>query len=130
MGNLIATAAEQESRRFDVQSHSAAAGTLAAGATMIDNQQRQFNESTRLLRQANETMKKRRRPPVQPSGELAKEQSRIRQIVAKDALFIQVVLFLVFLCAVAYLMLPLETANYTALAILSVAVIYRIFFVQ
>lgn len=129
MGNIIAGAAEQESRRFDVQSHSAAAGTLAAGATMIDNQQRQFNESTRLLRQANETLKKRR-PPVQPNEEIAKEQSRIRQIVAKDALFIQVVLFLVFLCAVAYLMLPLETANYTALAILSVAVIYRIFFVQ
>jgi len=96
---------------------------------MIENQQRQFNESTRLLRQTNENLKKRR-GPVQPSGELEKEQSRIRQIVSKHALFIQVVLFLVFLCAVAYLLLPLNIANYTALAILSVAVIYRIFFVE
>lgn len=97
--------------------------------TLIRNQEQKFNESTRLLRSTNEDLKKRR-GPVQPSGELAKEQTKIRQIVAKNALFIQVVLFLVLLCAVAYLMLPLETANYTALAILSIAVIYRIFFVE
>jgi hypothetical protein len=97
--------------------------------TLIRNQERKFNESTRLLRDTNERLKKRRRS-VQPSGELAKEQSRIRQIIAKDALFIQIVLFLVFLCIVAYLLLPLNVANYAALAILSVAVIYRIFFVQ
>lgn len=98
--------------------------------TLVRNQEQKFNQSTRLLRDTNEEMKRRQRGPVQPSGELAKEQSRIRQLVAKNALFIQVVLFLVFLCSVAYLMLPLETANYTALAILSVAVIYRIFFVE
>ena len=97
--------------------------------TLIRNQERKFNESSRLLRDANERLKKKRNP-VQPSGELEKEQSRIRQIVAKNALFIQIVLFLVFLCIVAYLLLPLNVANYTALAILSVAVIYRIFFVQ
>jgi hypothetical protein len=97
--------------------------------TMIRNQEQKFNESTRILRATNTELKKKR-GAVQPSGELAKEQTRIRQIVEKNALFIQVVLFLVFLCAVAYLMLPLETANYTALVILSVAVIYRIFFVQ
>ena len=128
MGNIVASPAQQESRRFDVQSHAASAGAIGSAATMIDNQQRQFNESSRLLRRANELLKKRREP-VQPTGDLAKEQSRIRQIVEKNALFIQVVLFLVFLCAVAYLLLPLETANYASLAILSVALIYRIFFV-
>jgi hypothetical protein len=129
MGNLVTTPTDTESREFDIETHSRASGTLAAGATMIQNQQRQFNESTRLLRSTNEQLKKRR-VPVQPSGEVAEEQSRIRQIVAKNALFIQVVLFLVFLCVLAYLMLPLNIANYTALAILSVAVIYRIFFVE
>jgi hypothetical protein len=97
--------------------------------TLIRNQEQKFNESTRILRATNEQLKKKR-GPVQPRGELAKEQSRIRNIVEKNALFIQVVLFLVFLCVVAYLMLPSGIANYTALAILSVAVIYRIFFVQ
>jgi hypothetical protein len=133
MGNAVTTptttTTNTESRQFDIETHTRAAATLATGATMLDNQQRQFNESTRLLRATNEQLKKRRKP-VQPSGELAEEQSRIRNIISKNALFIQIVLFLVFLCAVAYLMLPLETANYASLAILSIAVIYRIFFVQ
>ena len=97
--------------------------------TLVRNQEQKFNESTRLLRSTNEELKKRR-GPVQPSGELALEQSKIQKIIAKNALFIQIVLFLVFLCIVAYLLLPLDTANYTALAILSIAVIYRIFFVE
>jgi hypothetical protein len=97
--------------------------------TMIRNQEQKFNESTRILRATNTELKKKR-GAIQPRGELAMEQTRISQIFEKNALFIQVVLFLVFLCAVAYLMLPSETANYTALVILSVAVIYRIFFVQ
>ncbi len=98
---------------------------------MIQNQQQQFNQSTRLLQATNEALKKRR-GPVQPdmSSELAMEQSRIRQLIERNALFIQIVLFLVFLCAVSYLILPLNLANYASLAILSVALIYRIFFVE
>ena len=98
---------------------------------MIENQQQQFNQSTRLLQATNDVLKKRR-GPVQPdtNSEIAKEQSRIRQLIERNALFIQIVLFLVFLCAIAYLVLPLNVANYTALAILSIALIYRIFFVE
>lgn len=98
---------------------------------MIENQQQQFNQSTRLLQATNEALKKRR-GPVQPdtNSEIAKEQSRIRQLIERNALFIQIVLFLIFLCAIAYLVLPLNIANYTALAILSIALIYRIFFVE
>ncbi len=98
---------------------------------MIVNQQQQFNQSTRLLQETNDRLKKRR-GPVQPdmNSDLAKEQSRIRHLIERNALFIQIVLFLVFLCAIAYLVLPLNTANYTAVAILSIALIYRIFFVE
>jgi hypothetical protein len=104
---------------------------LTASRNAIEQQEMKFNQSSRLLRETNEALKKRR-GPVQPdpNSELAKEQSRIRQLIDRNALFIQIVLFLVFLCAVAYLVLPLSTANYTALVILSIAVIYRIFFVE
>jgi hypothetical protein len=47
--------------------------------TLIRNQERKFNESSRLLRDANERLKKKRKP-VQPSGELEKEQSRNRPL--------------------------------------------------
>jgi Flp pilus assembly protein TadB len=104
---------------------------LAASRNAIEEQETKFNQSSRLLRETNEALKKRR-PPVQPdpNSELAKEQSRIRQLIERNALFIQIVLFLVFLCAIAYLVLPLNIANYTAVAILSIALIYRIFFVE
>lgn len=45
-------------------------------------------------------------------------------------MFIQIVLVLVFACAVSYLVLPMETANYVSLAILSVALIYRFFLMK
>lgn len=71
-----------------------------------------------------------RRPPVQPETEIPKEQRRIQEIIQKNSLFIQIVLVLVFACAVSYLVLPMETANYVSLAILSVALIYRFFFIK
>lgn len=89
----------------------------------------QIHQSSRLIESTTQKLKARR-PPVQPTSEIAEEQQRIQRIVQKNALFIQIVLFLVVLCGVAYLLLPLETANYAALAILGVAVIYRIFFVK
>lgn len=104
---------------------------LTASRNAIEQQETKFNQSSRLLQETNEALKKRR-PPVQPdpNSELAKEQSRIRQLIERNALFIQIVLLLVFLCAIAYLVLPLNVANYAALAILSIALMYRIFFVE
>lgn len=95
----------------------------------LRTKQEKVNQSSRLIEQTTEKLKARR-PPVQPVSEIAEEQQRIQRIVQKNALFIQIVLFLVVLCGVAYLLLPLQTANYAALAILGVAVIYRIFFVK
>jgi hypothetical protein len=108
---------------------SAAAGSLAAGATLMNNQRTQFNRSARLVEDTANSLRIRR-PPVQPDTEIPKEQRRIQLIVQKNALFIQVVLVLIFASAVAYMIMPMETANYVALAILSVGLIYRIFFVE
>lgn len=105
-----------------------ARGTEAV-ASLVESQNTQFNQSTRLIQDTSRSFGKRR-PPVQPDSEVAKEQRAIQRIVQKNALFIQIVLFLVLLCAVAYLILPQGTANIAALLILGVAVIYRIFFVQ
>ena len=103
--------------------------TAVAAGSLIDSQNAQFNQSTRLVRDTRDNIRTKR-GPVQPSSEIAKEQSEIQRIVQQNALFIQIVLFLVLLCAIAYLVLPQGVANIAALAILGSAMIYRIFFVQ
>jgi hypothetical protein len=127
--NLRLIQANQEARRSEVAGASVAAGSLAAGRTLMTNQERRFNDSARLVRNSTSSLRIRR-PPVQPETEIPKEQRRIQEIVQKNALFIQIVLVLVFACAVSYLVLPMETANYVSLAILSVALIYRFFFIK
>jgi hypothetical protein len=97
--------------------------------SLVDSQNTQFHQSTRAIKQVRDSMGKRR-PPVQPESDIAKEQQSIQKIVQKNALFIQVVLFLVLLCAISYLLFPLEMANVVSLFVLGSAVIYRIFFVQ
>jgi hypothetical protein len=106
-----------------------AVGPATEAKALVQSQQAQFNQSARLVQDTTDRLRVRR-PPVQPDSEIAMEQQRIQNIIQKNALFIQVVLLLVVLCAVAYMLLPLQTANYAALAILSVAVLYRIFFVK
>lgn len=127
--NLRLNRANQASRRAEVTGASAAAGSLAAGAALMNNQNRQFNDSARIVRNAKNSLRIRR-PPVQPETEIPKEQRRIQEIVQKNALFIQIVLVLVLVCAVSYFVLPMETANYVSLAVLSVALIYRFFFIK
>jgi hypothetical protein len=127
--NLRLTRANQEGRRSEVTGASAAAGSLTAGAALMNGQQQQFNRSARLVRDTTNSLRIRR-PPVQPETEIPKEQRRIQEIVQKNAMFIQIVLVLVFACAVSYLVLPMETANYVSLAILSVALIYRFFLMK
>jgi len=127
--NVRLTRANQEARRSEVTGAAAAAGSLAAGATLMDNQRRQFNDSARIIQNAKDSLRIRR-PPVQPETEIPKEQRRIQQIIQKNALFIQIVLVLVLVCAVSYFVLPTETANYVSLAVLSVALIYRFFLMK
>lgn len=106
-----------------------AASSINSMYSLVESQNTHFNQSSRLLEDAQKKIRGKR-PPVQPNTEIAKEQKRIRDIVQKNALFIQIVLFLVLLCAVCYLVLPPSIANIAALIILGSAVIYRIFFVQ
>ncbi len=127
--NVRLTRANQAARQSEVTGAAAAAGSLAAGATLMDNQRRQFNDSARIIQNAKNSLRIRR-PPVQPETEIPKEQRRIQQIIQKNALFIQIVLVLVLVCAVSYFVLPMETANYVSLAVLSVALIYRFFLMK
>lgn len=127
--NLRLSREAEAARRAEITGASAAAGSLAAGARLVNAQNQQFNNSARLVRDTTSSLRIRR-PPVQPETEIPKEQRRIQQIIQKNALFIQIVLALVFACAVSYLVLPMETANYVSLAILSVALIYRFFFIK
>jgi hypothetical protein len=127
--NVRLIRANQAARQSEVTGAAAAAGSLAAGATLMDNQRRQFNDSARIIQNAKNSLRIRR-PPVQPETEIPKEQRRIQQIIQKNALFIQIVLVLVLVCAVSYFVLPTETANYVSLAVLSVALIYRFFLMK
>ena len=119
----------QAARTAEKQGALNAVGPATEAKALVQSQQAQFNRSARLVQDTTDRLRARR-PPVQPDSEIAMEQQRIQKIIQKNALFIQIVLLLVVLCAVAYMILPLQTANYAALAILSVAVLYRIFFVK
>ena len=119
----------QAARTAEKQGALNAVGPATDAKALVQSQQAQFNQSARLVQDTTNRLRARR-PPVQPDSEIAMEQQKIQRIVQKNAMFIQIVLFLVVLCSVAYMLMPLQTANYTALAILSVAVLYRIFFVK
>lgn len=116
-------------RRAEIAGATVSNTTLSNMGSLIQSQQAQFNQSARLIQNTRNALRERR-PPVQPDSEIVLEQSKLQKIFAADALFIQITLFLVFLCVVSYLVLPLNMANYVSLAILTVAMIYRFFFVK
>lgn len=127
--NLRVQREMQAARNAEKQANLSTVASATQAKGLVESQQTQFNRSARLVQETNNRLRVKR-PPVQPDSEIAKEQRNIQNIVQKNALFIQVVMVLVVMCAVAYMLLPLNTANYTALLILSVAVLYRIFFVE
>jgi hypothetical protein len=106
-----------------------AASSITGLYSLVESQNALFNQSSRLLENAQKKIRGGR-PPVQPNSEITEERNKIQRIIQKNAMFIQVVLFLVLLCAISYLVLPPNAANVAALIILGSAVIYRIFFVQ
>jgi hypothetical protein len=124
-----AARAAEEQRVREVQGATSGAETASAAESVISAQHSQFNQSSRLIQETKNKLQLKR-PPVQPSSEISEEQQKIRSIIQTNALFIQIVLFLILLCAISYLVLPQEIANIASLIILGSAMIYRIFFVQ
>lgn len=119
----------RQQRVREVRAAANGSETASAAGSLVSAQQAQFNQSTRLIQETRDRIQVKR-PPVQPDTEIAKEQSEIQKIVQQNAMFIQIVLFLVLLCAISYLVLPQTAANVVSLIVLGAALIYRIFFIQ
>jgi hypothetical protein len=62
------------------------------------------------------------RPPTAPASDLEKERKEITLLSARNLYFIQIALFLVVLAMLSYFVLPLDTANLIAFALLSVGI--------
>ncbi len=125
---MAAVASPQDYRQAEVESARGVSAAAASANSLVETQQSQFNQSSRLIQETKNKLQLKR-PPVQPSSEISKEQQKIRSIIQTNALFIQIVLFLVLLCAISYLVFPQNVANIVSLIILGSAMIYRIFFV-
>ena len=62
------------------------------------------------------------RPPTAPSSDLETERQAILAIQNRNLYFVQIALFLVVMAMISYMVLPLETANTSALALLCVGI--------
>jgi hypothetical protein len=62
------------------------------------------------------------RPPTAPASDLEKERKEITDIARRSLYFIQIALFLVVLSMLSYFVLPLDTANLVAFALLCVGI--------
>ena len=62
------------------------------------------------------------RPPTAPASDLEKERKEITLLSTRNLYFIQIALFLVVLAMLSYFVLPLDTANLIAFALLSVGI--------
>lgn len=62
------------------------------------------------------------RPPTAPASDMEKERREITDIARRNLFFIQVALFLVVLAMLCYLILPQDSANLIAFALLSVGI--------
>jgi hypothetical protein len=62
------------------------------------------------------------RPPTAPASDLEKERKEITDIAKRSLYFIQIALFLVVVAMLSYVILPLDTANLVAFALLCVGI--------
>ena len=67
------------------------------------------------------------RPPTAPASDIEIEKKAVIKSTQHDFLFIQIALFIVFLCLLNYLFVPLAYSHYIAFLLLCVAVALGIF---
>ena len=79
------------------------------------------NESAFAIKEVKDSLKPFR-PPTAPSSDLETERQAILALHNRNLYFVQVALFLVVMVMISYMVLPLDTANTAALALLCVGV--------
>lgn len=95
----------------------------------IQSEYASYNSAGGATKQIEEAMEKLKplRPPVAPAEDLSLERRKLLGDRAPSMLLIQVCLFILFLCLLAYAFAPITYANYAVLLLLSTGVAVGIF---